>query len=65
MVRCGYTPFVDLIGHFCGSPQRLAPVPQQCNPLPDVVFLDLASLLVGPGGQVLAGMVHHTRVFLS
>jgi hypothetical protein len=50
-VRCAFTPFVDLIGAFCGGPKSLPPCPRQCNSLPDVVFLDLGALPWGPGAK--------------
>ncbi len=43
-VRCAYTPFLDLIGPFCGHPRVLSATPRRCNLLPDVVFSDLGSL---------------------
>ncbi len=51
MVRCAYTPFVDLIGPFCGYPWVLLATPRRCNLLPDVDFSDLGSLPWGPGSD--------------
>ncbi len=62
-VRCGYTPFMDLIGPFCRSPQVLSPMATRCNMLPDIVFFDLASLLWGPGADKYWQHWRTTHVF--
>jgi hypothetical protein len=50
-VRCAYTPFVDLIGPFCGYTQVLLATLHRSNLLPDVVFSDLGLLPWGPGSD--------------
>ncbi len=71
-VRCAYTQFVDLIGRFCGSPRRLAPVPRHCNPCQMLFFWtwlpcrwDRGRISTGRRGapgtyfSALAGMMMH------